>query len=82
MKIFLMKGFLTFSPGGTGIEESPKRAKLKEKEKKREYNESNLNIDHGSFSPLAFIAMGGMGRECKLFYNRLSELLANSKPTT
>ena len=49
-----------------------KACKIKEKEKKRQYNERNLSIDHGSFSSLVFIAMGGLGRECKLFYNRLS----------
>ena len=34
-----------------------------EKEKKRQYNERILEIDHVSFAPLVFSIYGGMGRE-------------------
>ena len=43
-----------------------------EKEKKRQYNKPILNIEYGSFCPLLFTAMGGVGRECNLFHKRLS----------
>ena len=33
-----------------------------EKEKKRQYDERVLEIDHGSFTPLVFSIYGGMGR--------------------
>ena len=47
-----------------------------EKEKKRDYNERVLQIQHGSFTPLVFSCFGGMGRECKSFYDRIAELMA------
>ena len=50
-----------------------------EKEKKKSYNERILNIEHGSFTPLVFNAMGGMGRESHHFYKRLIELLADKR---
>ena len=56
-----------------------KACEANEKEKKRQYNQRVLEIEHGSFCPLVFTAMGGMGRECKQFYKRLSELLADSR---
>ena len=42
-----------------------------EKEKKRKYNQRILDIEHSSFTPIIFTAMGGMGREAKQFYKRL-----------
>ena len=57
----------------------PKACELNEKEKKRQYNQWVLNIEHGSFTLLVFTAMGGMGRESKLFYKRHSELLADPR---
>ena len=50
-----------------------------EKEKKRKYNQRILDIEHSSFTPIIFTAMGGMGREAKQFYKRLCELLADKK---
>uniref|UniRef100_A0A7M5WUJ6 Uncharacterized protein n=1 Tax=Clytia hemisphaerica TaxID=252671 RepID=A0A7M5WUJ6_9CNID len=50
-----------------------------EKEKKRVYNSRILQIEHGSFTPIVFTAMGGMGRETKCFYKRLSELLSEKR---
>ena len=47
-----------------------------EKEKKRQYNERVLQIEHGSFPSLVFSIYGGMSRDCSTFYNRLSNLLA------
>ena len=50
-----------------------------EKEKKRQYNERILEIDHGSFTPLVFSIHGGMGRECSMFYNRLAQKISEKK---
>ena len=36
----------------------------KEKEKKRQYNERVLQIEHGSFTSLVFSIYGGMSRKC------------------
>ena len=46
------------------------------KRKKHNYNEQILQIDHGTFKPLVFSLYGGMGRECKMFYSRLAELVS------
>ena len=50
-----------------------------EKEKKRKYNERIIGIEHGCFTPLVLSANGGMGRECKKFYSRLSEHIAEKR---
>ena len=47
-----------------------------EKERKRDYNERVLQIQHGSFTPLVFSCFGGISRECKSFYDRIAELMA------
>ena len=52
---------------------------MNETEKKRQYNERILNVEHGSFTPLVFSAMGGMGRESQMFFKRLSESLSDSR---
>ena len=45
-----------------------KACESNEKEKKRNYNSRILEVEHGSFTPIVFTAMGGMGRETKCFY--------------
>ena len=50
-----------------------------EQEKKRSYNERVLEVEHGSFTPLVFATHGGMGRECRRFYQRLSEMIADKR---
>ena len=50
-----------------------------EKEKKRQYNERVLEIEHGCFTPLVFSIYGGMGREGRTFYNRLADILAEKR---
>ena len=52
---------------------------LNEKEKKKEYNERVLQVEHGSFTPLVMSATGGMGRECRRFYARLAEILSEKR---
>lgn len=50
-----------------------------EKEKKRSYGERILEVENGTFTPLVFSVHGGMGEECKMFYKRLSSLLAEKR---
>ncbi|XP_066926215.1 uncharacterized protein [Clytia hemisphaerica] len=50
-----------------------------EREKKNVYNSRIMKVEHGSFTPIVFTAMGGMGRETRHFYKRLSELLSEKR---
>ena len=50
-----------------------------EKEKKRCYNERVLQVENGTFTPLVFNVYGGMGPECKTFFQRLSSLIADKR---
>ena len=52
---------------------------INEREKKRSYNERIQQCDQGSFTPLVFSANGGYGRECKTFYKRLADMLAEKR---
>ena len=38
-----------------------------------------MSVDQGTFTPLVFSCVGGMRRECSLFYSRLAELLAEKR---
>ena len=49
------------------------------KVKKRSYNERVLEIEQGSFTPLVFSAMGGMGREAKTLYKRVCENISEKR---
>jgi len=57
-----------------------------ERAKKKKYNSKVMENEHGTFTPLIFSTNGDMGREAKVFYARLSELIAekydNSLPET
>lgn len=52
----------------------------KRKRKKRHYynNSRILEVEHGFFTPIVFSAMGGMGREARSFYKRLSEVFSEN----
>ena len=50
-----------------------------EMEKKRLYNERILQIEHGSFTPIIFSTIGGMGREANTFYSKLAEKIAEKR---
>ena len=56
-----------------GSQELTKAYEINKREKKRQYNERILDVEHGSFTPLVMTALGGMGREGSKFYSRLSE---------
>ena len=48
-------------------------------EKKRQYNQRILQVEHGSFTPLVFSCFGGMSRECSRFFSHASEHLAEKR---
>ena len=50
--------------------------KKHEQDKKREYNDRVLQVEHGTLNPLVIGTNGGMGEECQHFVKRLAELLA------
>ncbi|NRB82027.1 MAG: hypothetical protein HRU38_25815 [Saccharospirillaceae bacterium] len=47
-----------------------------EMEKKRKYNRRIINIENGSFTPLVYSMMGGMGKECSLFHKTLAQKMS------
>ena len=47
-----------------------------ENERKRQYLQRVLEVEHGTFTPLAFGTNGGLGVEWTLFLKSLAELLA------
>ena len=50
-----------------------------EKEKKKQYNERILQIEHGTVTPLAMFTTGGMGRESRKFCARFSEMISEKR---
>ena len=50
-----------------------------EEHKRRCYEERIINVEHGSFTPLIFTIAGGMSRGTQKFYDRLAEMLAESR---
>lgn len=53
-----------------------------EKEKKRNYRNSVLQIEHGSFITLVFSMYGGMGRTWRTLYSSLAKLIADKQNIT
>ena len=47
-----------------------------ENEKKRQYNQRVIDVEHGTFTPLVFGTNGGFGKECELFIAKLAEKLS------
>ena len=50
-----------------------------EKEKRRLYKRSILEIELASFTPLVFSVTGGMTNECDLFYQRLASMISSKR---
>ena len=50
-----------------------------EQEKRRQYNERNREIQHGSFSPLIFTTSGSMGPTATVVYKRIATMIAEKK---
>ena len=53
-----------------------------EKEKKQNYRNSVLQIEHGSFITLVFSMYGGMGRTWRTLYSSLAKLIADKQNIT
>ena len=53
--------------------------KKHEKEKKRAYNSTIMNVEHGTFTPLAFSLIGGEGLETSMFHKHIAQKIANKK---
>ena len=47
-----------------------------EAEKKREYNQRIMEVEHGTFSPLIFSTNGGSGPECDRFHKHIAQRIA------
>ena len=47
-----------------------------EQNKKREYNQRVIEIEHGTFTPLIFTTSGAMGHECSKFHKTLAEKMS------
>ena len=50
-----------------------------EKEKKRQYNQRFIEVEHGPFTPLIFTPYGGNGREAERFIPELALKLSEKK---
>ena len=50
-----------------------------EKEKKTQYNQRVIDVEHGSFTPIVLSAYGGYGRETERFLSHLIHKLAEKK---
>ena len=59
--------------------DTSKAYQLNEKEKKKNYNERILEVEHGSFMPIVMSAYGGIRKKGNKFYSRLAELLVEKK---
>ena len=59
-----------------GSQDLTKAYEIIESEKKRQYNEQILELEHGSFTPLVMTALGGMGKEASKFCSCVSETIA------
>ena len=55
----------------------PRCHEINEKERLRNYSNKILQIEHGTFTPLAFSIYGNIGREYTKFYPKLVELLSD-----
>ena len=60
----------------------PSVHKKNENEKKRQYNQRILQIEHGSFTPLVFSCFGGMSRECSRFFSQAADKLSEKRKTS
>ena len=68
-EFFLKKKF----PGGGGV------GGLAVSNQLRWHHERDLIVENASFTPMVFSANGGMGKECKKYYSRLAEMIAEKR---
>ena len=48
-------------------------------EKKRLYGQRIREVEHGVCTPFVFTTSGGMARECKTFFSRLTSIIADKQ---
>ena len=60
-------------------QELRKSYKVNEKEKKKQYHERILHVEHRTFTPLVMHITCGMGRESRKFYACLSEMISKKR---
>ena len=60
-------------------QELHKSFQVNEIEKKKQYNERILQVEHGAFTKPVMSATGGMGHERRKFYAHLTELTSEKK---
>ena len=53
--------------------------KQHEQEKKRNYNDRVMNVEHGTFTPLIFTLNGSIGPEARVFHKNLAEKLSEKR---
>ena len=53
--------------------------KKQEDSKRLNYEERVIEVEHASFTPLVFTVAGGMGKAAQVFYNRIAEMIADSR---
>jgi hypothetical protein len=53
-----------------------------ELEKKRQYNDRVMHVDHGTFTPLVFSSCGGMGAEAASTLRKLASMVAEKRHET
>ena len=70
------------TPSVTKEKQHPQSIKSRRRIKKRKYQQRVLDVEMGSFTPLAFGTNGGMGSDCNCFLDRLAEKLSekNEEP--
>ena len=50
-----------------------------EKRKIREYGERINQVEHGNFTPLAFLVSGGMGKQAEMIVKRISGRISHNQ---
>ena len=60
-------------------QELGKSYNVSKKEKKKQYNERILQIEHQTFTPIVMSPTGDIGCEIQTFYVRLSEIISKNK---
>ena len=70
-----------FNPLASRYRNTPlsKHYTINENEKKKQYNECVLQVEHGSFTPLFMSSNGGFEGECGQFYSKLAEQIAEKR---
>ena len=53
--------------------------KKHEAEKKRQYNQRIMQVEHGTFTPLVFTTSGVMAPECLLYHKALAHKISEKK---